>query len=254
MQRWTHLQGSRVMPHAVFAHDKYFTDVGERGDIQLADGTLVTLNTNTRMTVAFMQSLRQVNMPYGEATFQVAADPNRPFVVQAGNRRFEALGTNFDVRVLTPDNVELTVTEGNVKVLYTRVEYEETPALARLRDNMTLDDTTVGALHTALVEPRLQFVRKIEVADANTLLAWQQGRLLFKGAALEDVLAEVDRYTHTRFVLGDEQLRSVRIGGSFRTGDVAGLLRSLRRDYFIDSRRDGQGRVILTAFQGLPQS
>lgn len=254
MQRWTHLQGSRVMPHAVFAHDKYFTEVGERGDIQLADGTHVTLNTNTRMTVAFMQSLRQVNMPYGEATFQVASDPKRPFVVQAGNRRFEALGTNFDVRVLTPDNVELTVTEGNVKVLYTRVDYEETPALARLRDNMTLDDTTVGALHTALVEPRLQFVRKIEAADANTLLAWQQGRLLFKGAALEDALAEVDRYTHTQFVLGDEQLRTVRIGGSFRTGDVAELLRSLRRDYFIDSRRDGQGRVILTALQRLPQS
>ena len=254
MQRWTHLDGSHVVPRAVFAHGKYFTDVGERGDIQLADGTHVTLNTNTRMVVAFMQSLRQVAMPYGEATFQVAADPKRPFVVQAGNRRFEALGTNFNVRVLTPDNVELTVTEGNVKVFYTRVPDEEIPAIARLHDNMTFDDTTVGALHTALVEPGLQFVRKIEAADADTLLAWQQGLLRFKGAALEDVLAEVDRYTHTQFVLGDDRLRDVRIGGSFRTGDVEGLLRSLRKDFRIDSRRDGQGRVILTDLSRLPQS
>ena len=254
MQRWMHLKGSRVVSQSIIAHGKYFTDIGERGDIQLADGTHVTLNTNTRMVVAFMQSMRQVAMPYGEATFQVAADPKRPFVVQAGNRRFEALGTNFNVRVLTPDNVELTVTEGNVKVFYTRVADDEIPAIARLHDNMTFDDTTVGALHTALVEPGLQFVRKIEAADADTLLAWQQGLLRFKGAALEDVLAEVDRYTHTQFVLDDDRLRAVRIGGSFRTGDVEGLLRALRRDFFIDSRRDGQGRVILTALQRLPQS
>jgi transmembrane sensor len=254
MQSWMHLKGSHVVPRAVLAHGKYFTDVGERGDIQLADGTHVTLNTNTRMVVAFMQSLRQIAVPYGEASFQVAADPNRPFVVQAGNRRFQALGTHFNVRVLTPDDVELTVTEGNVKVLYTRVVEEETPALARLHDNMILDDTTVGALHTALVEPGLQFVRKIEAADADALLAWQQGLLRFEGTALEDVLAEVDRYTHTQLVLGDERLRNVRIGGSFRTGDVEGLLRSLRKDFRIDSRRDGQGRVVLTASPLLPRS
>ena len=251
-QSWTHLQGSRVMPLTVFAHDKYFTEVGERGDVRLADGSHVTLNTNTRMTVAFMPSLRQVYMPYGEATFQVAADPHRPFVVQAGNRRFEALGTNFNVRVLTANNVELTVTEGNVKVIYARVPDGDIPAIARLHDNMTFDDTTVGAFHTALVEPGLQFVRKIEAADADTLLAWQQGLLRFNGESLEDVLAEVDRYTRTQFVLGDERLRSVRIGGAFRTGDVEGLLRSLREDFRIGSRRDGQGRVVLTALTNRP--
>jgi transmembrane sensor len=254
MQRWTHLEGSHVVPRAVMAHGKYFTDIGERGDIQLADGTHVTLNTNTRMVVEMMRNVRHVTMPYGEASFQVAADRNRPFLVQAGHRSFEALGTNFDVRVLTPDDVELTVTEGNVKVFYTRVADDEIPAIARLHDNMTFDDTTVGALHTALVEPGLQFVRKIEAADADTLLAWQQGLLRFKGAALEDVLAEVDRYTHIQFVLGDDGLRDVRIGGSFRTGDVEGLLRALRKDFRIESRRDGQGRVILTALSRLPQS
>jgi transmembrane sensor len=120
MQSWKHVQGSYVVPRGPVAHGKYFTDVGERGDIQLADGTRVTLNTNTRMVVEMMRNVRHVTMPYGEASFQVAADRNRPFLVQAGHRSFEALGTNFDVRVLTPDDVELTVTEGNVKVFYTR--------------------------------------------------------------------------------------------------------------------------------------
>ena len=71
---------------------------------------------------------------------------------------------------------------------------------------------------------------------------------------MADALAELDRYTTTQFVLGDERLRDVRIGGYFRTGDVEGLLRSLRRDFLIDSRRDAQGRVVLTALPRPPDS
>jgi transmembrane sensor len=169
---WTHLQGSRVEPPSLLAHGRYFTGVGERGQVQLADGTTVTLNTYTHLGVAYSQNMRQVIVPYGEVSFHVAPDPKRPFLVLAGRRRFEALGTNFNVRVLTPDNVELTVTEGNVKVLYIPTPRTETPAEARLHDNMINDDTTVGALETALLEPGFQFVRKIGANEADTLLAW----------------------------------------------------------------------------------
>jgi transmembrane sensor len=247
LSHWTHLDGSYVASSGIASRGKYFTDVGERGDIQLADGSLVTLNTNTRLVVAFGPSLRNVIIPYGEASFHVAPDRNRPFRVLAGHRNFEALGTNFNVRVLTPDNVELTVTEGNVRVAYKAPADEDTPAIARLHDNQIYDDTTIGALETALVEPGLQFVRKIEANEANTLLAWHRGLIYFRGTTLEDALAEVDRYTATQFVLADDQLRNVRIGGAFHTGDVDGLLHTLRQDFNIGSRRDAQGRVVLSA-------
>jgi transmembrane sensor len=112
----------------------------------------------------------------------------------------------------------------------------------------------VGPLHTALVEPGMQFVRKLEVGDLHTLLAWQQGLLLFDGTTLENVLAEVDRYTTTQFVLADEQLRNIRIGGRFRTGDVDGLLASLRTEFMIGSRRDAQGRVVLSPLGHSPHT
>ena len=169
---WTHLQGSLVVPRALLERGRYFTGVGERGQIELADGTTVTLNTDTHLGVAYSQNMRQVIVPYGEVSFHVASDPKRPFLVLAGRRRFEALGTNFNLRVLTPDNVELTVTEGNVKVLYIPTPRTETPAEARLHDNMINDDTTVGALETALLEPGFQFVRKIAANEADKLLAW----------------------------------------------------------------------------------
>lgn len=251
---WTHLQGSRVMPRSVVSAGRYFTDLGERGDIELADGSRVTLNTNTRMQVSFGLSMRNVIIPSGEASFHVAADRNRPFMVRAGNRQFEALGTNFNVRVLNPDDVELTVTEGNVRVFYSAPADEDLPALARLHDNRILDDTTIGALQTVLVEPGLQFVRKLQADEADSLLAWHQGLIHFEAAPLEEALAEVHRYTNTQFVLGDEKLRKVRIGGQFHTGNVEELLQSLRQQFRIDSRRDAQGRVVLTALTGRTSS
>jgi len=233
----------------------YSTAIGGRRDLLLPDHSTVTLNTNTCMGVAYAPTARTILLPYGEATFHVAPDPHRPFRVRAGqNRLFQAIGTDFNVRVLSPDHVELTVTEGNVKVLYREVNLEETPAELRLQDHRTFDDTTVSALHTALVEPGMQFVRKLEAGDVHALLAWQQGLILFNGAKLTDALAEVDRYTTTQFVLADQRLQNIRIGGKFHTGDVDGLLTSLRKDFRIDSRRDAQGRVVLSALGQLPRT
>jgi len=233
----------------------FSTAVGGRRELTLPDHSTVTLNTNTCMGVAYGPNTRTVLLPYGEATFHVTSDAQRPFRVRAGqNRLFEAVGTDFNVRVLSADHVELTVTQGNVKVIYRPDTVVETPAELRLRDHWTLDDTTVSALHTALIEPGMQFVRKLEASDLQALLAWQQGLILFDDAALSDALAEVDRYTTTQFVLADQRLRNIRIGGQFHTGDVEGLLASLRKDFMIDSRRDAQGRVVLSALGQLPRT
>jgi transmembrane sensor len=77
-------------------------------------------------------------------------------------------------------------------------------------------------------------------------LAWQRGMLIFQGETLEVVLSEIDRYTNTDFLLADDSLRSVRIGGYFRAGDIDGLLIALRENFNIDSRRDEKNRIILS--------
>jgi transmembrane sensor len=70
--------------------------------------------------------------------------------------------------------------------------------------------------------------------------------LVFQGEPLQQALAEVDRYTNVEFILADEALQRTHISGSFRTGDVDGLLLALRVNYGIDSRREPPNRVILT--------
>ncbi len=223
----------------------YATAIGESRVVKLADGSVITLNTNSRVTAVFSPRSREVFLAYGEASFDVAHEPTRPFNVNVGKRVFQAVGTSFNVRVLNPENVELTVTEGRVKVLYVPPPGPDTPA--KIREEVMHPETTVGALEMALVEPGFQTVRKLDASEVDARLAWQRGMIIFEGEPLGEVLAEVDRYTTTKFVLGDEKLRDVRVGGYFRAGDVDGLLVALRENFLIDSRRDAQGRVVLTA-------
>jgi transmembrane sensor len=118
---------------------------------------------------------------------------------------------------------------------------------ARLRDEIMHGETFVNAQEAALIEPGLQSVRKLTLAETEARLAWQKGMMIFQGEPLERVLAEMNRYTSTKFVVADETLRGVRIGGDFRAGDVDGLLTALRDNFLIDSQRDAQGRILLTA-------
>ena len=235
---------SRPPPRPVYS-ETWRTAVGEKRVAKLADGSTVTLNTGSRIVVFYAPLARDVYLSYGEATFDVAHEPARPFNVHAGKRVMQSTGTVFNVRVFPDDNVELTVTTGQVKVLYEPQRPLNTPE--RLRDDFMHVDTTVSAQEMALVEPTIQSVRKLEAAEIDSRLAWQRGEVIFQGEPLEHVLSEVDRYTTTKFVIAEEELKDVRVGGYFKIGDVEGLLASLRENFFIDSRRDEQGRIVLTA-------
>lgn len=223
----------------------YTTAIGERREVKLPDNTVINLNTHTRMTVVYSQRSRDVNLEYGEASFNVAPTVDRPFIVRAGRRELEALGTHFIVRVLDQDNVQVTVTEGAVKVAYAPPRWPETPA--KRRENLSFGETVVIAQETALVEPGYQSVRTLAPGEVEARAAWQRGLIIFDGTPLEDALAEVDRYTTARFIVADDKIRNVRLGGDFRAGDVEGLLSALKKEFRIDSRRDAQGRIVLTS-------
>lgn len=240
----SHWQGfGSLISAPVAAHpaETYSTAVGESRSVTLADGSLLRLNTNTVVAVRLHPHAREVVLERGEANFEVAHDPARPFNVHAGGRILQAVGTAFNVRIVSAESVELTVTEGAVKVLRHRTAASSPGGSAALRP-----ETTVAAHEIAIMEPGLETVRRLEPAEMDVRLAWQRGMLIFKGEPLGLVLSEVDRYTNTEFVLADRSLRNVRVGGYFRAGDIEGLLVALRANFRIDSRRDGDNRIILT--------
>jgi transmembrane sensor len=222
----------------------YSTRIGETRQIALADGSILTLNTDTIVRVAYSQRAREITLDRGEATFKVAhAAAAPPFNVVAGQRTFQAHGTQFNLRVL-PDNVDLIVIEGKVKILDARPREPKTPA--RRRDVITYGEQTINAFEEALVEPGFQSVSPIDASDMETRLAWQKGMIIFSDKALEDAIAEVERYTSTKFVLTDRKLGALRVSGSFRTGNVNSVRLALRRNFYVASRRDTRGRIVLS--------
>ncbi|MDR0780015.1 MAG: FecR domain-containing protein, partial [Pseudomonadales bacterium] len=99
-------------------NDSYATAVGERRQLNLADGSIVTLNTNTKIRFSFDKNVRDVFLDYGEGFFSVAKDASRPFRVHAGSRVVEALGTAFTVQhTALGRELEVLVTEGKVQLL-----------------------------------------------------------------------------------------------------------------------------------------
>jgi transmembrane sensor len=151
---------------------EFSTAPGQQREFKLSDGTTMMMNAASQATVFYSLREREVYLAHGEASFNVAHDTDRPFLVRAGhNHRLLATGTRFDVRVITPDNVELIVAEGQVTVLYSPRDWPETPAYLRLGNNMTSEDTPIDALEMAEVEPGLHFVQKLDSNHLDQLLA-----------------------------------------------------------------------------------
>lgn len=183
------------------------TGIGERRRIALDDGSTVTLNTATALSVDYSGQQRRVVLHDGEALFEVAKDPNRPFVVVAGNGEVRAVGTAFVVR--RKDKCEhVTVTEGIVEVTVGRA------APVRLE-----------------VGQRLGFgngdQQNIRTVDVDALTAWQRGKLIFNRRPLQGVVAEMQRYHRGRIVVANEKLKTLQVTGVFDLADLDHLLRSV---------------------------
>src|SRR5580698_4995429 len=92
------------------------TAVGQQRNVVLADGSVVTLNTNSIIETDLRRHTREIYLRKGEAHFQVAHDRSRPFLVHAGDAVVRAVGTAFEVRVMTDQHVDVVVNEGRVEV------------------------------------------------------------------------------------------------------------------------------------------
>ena len=225
----------------------YETAVGEQRAIRLPDGTLVTMNTDTLIRVRYSADERAVILERGEASFDVVANKARPFRVTAGSRIFEAVGTAFNIELVSGENVELTVTEGTV-----RVTRRELMAGSMKPQRVAVDDSPipvafpVTAGQVAKLDASFRpHVTTPDEAVLQAALAWQSGNLVYNGELLNDALAEMDRYTLVRFKFDDETIGQERLSGLYRAGDTAKLIVALESSFGIKALRLGPNRYFL---------
>ena len=197
----------------------YATKRGEMRVVPLSDGSVISLNTESRIRVVFSAAQRLIHLDAGEALFDVAKDKARPFVVQAGDTVVSAVGTSFIVQKLVGSPVQVLVREGLVDVR------EATAAPVRLGANMR----ATAVEETGPLKPILAVA--VQPTEVDRVLAWREGRIAFEGETLAQAVVELQRYSDTRIVIDDPSIAKEEITGLFQANDPVGFAQAVAASF-----------------------
>jgi transmembrane sensor len=221
--------------------ETYIADATAPNRVALTDGSVVDLNANSQLQVRFSAGRRQVDLAAGEAHFQVAHNPNRPFIVTANGVSVRAVGTAFDVR-LVGDNVEVLVTEGKVEV--------DRKAASVLFSRTEAVVPQLSAGERTFVTPNLDstpLVENVVPAKVHALLSWQDRMTSFVDVPLREMVVRVNRCNATRLVIADPSLAERRIGGVIALDNVDAFVRLLEQGGDIAAERRGSEIILRSA-------
>lgn len=184
------------------ATQEFTTGADERRILTLDDGSRLSMDANTKVTVNYSKSKRHLELSQGQARFMVAHDAVRPFTVIARERTVLATGTVFNIDML-PQTLLVTLIEGRV-----RIDATGMPATSvELRPAEQLRVDAYGTRVRANV-------------DTVDVEAWEQGKLVFDDEPLSEAIERVNRYAQTKVVFTDPALKRMTVSGVFNAGDV----------------------------------
>lgn len=202
----------RDRPHkaAAAASVAYFaTRLGETRSVRLADGSVVTLNTNSKISVSYTKAVRNISLEHGEALFKVAKNKKRPFIVTASDTVVRAVGTSFTVRHLPERPIQILVQEGVVEV-----RHRDMPSSKPVR--------AVAETQTVVAASAPITVRALPHSQVQRNLAWQYGQISFENETLAEAAQEFARYSDTKIAV-DPAIANRTITGMFASNDPVGF-------------------------------
>ena len=199
---------SREQIQGAWGDIEYVSNRGELKEVKLADGSAMTLNTQTEVSVRYTHASRSIQLIRGEALFTVAHDPKRPFTVRIGEWTATALGTAFAVHLSDAATTNITVTEGVVELR--RADAAGSAGLPQLTRDQ---EAVLHANGTMELHPASD-------SDIAKRLAWRNHLVVFTGEPLRQALMEMNRYAPRRIVVEDPALAERQIVGVFSTLDT----------------------------------
>lgn len=223
------------------------TVVGGSRRLELPDGSVVQLNTDSAVDVKFYPRERRIVLERGEAYFRVAHDTTRPFWVQAGPVAVRAVGTEFNVRC-DPEAVDVIVTEGKVRVVEGAPRTAAAEAAADAsplltsghRARVDVDRARAAASGPVTISP-------VETRAIHRALAWRDGGLEFVDTPLGEVVAEFNRYNRRTIVIADPALAARRFGGAFASHEPAPLIELLEQSFGVVAETRGNETLLRSA-------
>ncbi|MBO9708020.1 MAG: FecR family protein [Caulobacter sp.] len=198
----------------------YDTQVGEQRLVKLSDGSSVRLDTNTRLTVRYTGAKRQIRLDRGQAFFDVAHDPARPFLVTTDQATVRAVGTRFSVREDGRDT-RVTLVQGRVEVRQ-------------------------GAVAPHYLSPGEQIVAStslgpVSKVDSEVATSWTTGRLVFHVVPLRQAVAEINRYSAKPVTLDPAYNGAATVSGAFDNTNAEAMISAVAelRDLTVERQADG---------------
>ena len=248
--------------------DVYRTGFGERRVVTLADGSQITLDSRSEVTVRYTADARSLTLDRGQARFDVAHDVTRPFSVTAEGHKVVATGTAFDVDVLGP-KLLVTLLKGHVVVL--RQSAPTIPWIPAVPSSGSGSATPAGAeslaasaagdaLGRIYLDPGEQLVMtssdvpRVSHVDIERVTAWERGEIVFDNEPLSSVIQRMNRYGPRHIIAGDDHTASLRISGVFHEGDVDGFVSTIAAYLSVRAHERPDGDVVLTYHASSPTS
>jgi transmembrane sensor len=230
--------------------DHVETAIGEQRTFVLKDGSLVYVNTDSELVIDVGKHKRSIELLRGEARFDVAKDPSRPFIVTTPQASVRAVGTSFNVQTVFK-RTAVAVIEGRVELTSKQAPgHDATPqphtashsdaerrtaSLTRMR---LAAGERAAVTHTGDIVPRVG-------PPLERVLAWTQHRVEFRDEPLATVIAEFNRYSAHPVHIGDRLLARHRISGSFGIRDVNSLLQFLEQYQGVRIEQNPDGSRLL---------
>jgi transmembrane sensor len=222
--------------YAVPYWQDYRTATGEQRMLQLADGSVVSLNTQSHLQVRFTEHSRDLRLVQGQASFKVSQDAVRPFRVMAGTALIQAVGTQFDVYRHSDSSITLAVVEGRVKV--------SGPLETNIPSEKEIQQQILSTGEETRVAPNGKMRERTRL-DKRSAMAWHQRRLVFRRDTLATVIEEFNRYNRApQFRLKDARIADHHYSGEFDADDPGSLLELLASDPKLSLSREGDDVVI----------
>jgi len=248
------------------------TDIGENIRHDLSDGSTLWLNSSSKVQINYSDDFRRIHLLSGEAHFEVAKNAHRPFEVYADDRLVRAIGTAFTVHKLD-GNIEVLVSEGTVELAIVDNTLLVIPDDAKpvmitqnVEGNLTFNGGTANEMLTnqpAKVKKmlgqltagqrislpvegeKLSAIDELDTGDVTRFLSWKDGKLVFAGESLEEVIKEITRHTQVKIDVIDPQLKTMRIGGQFQVGETDALFYVLESGFGINVNKLDDNHVQL---------
>lgn len=217
---------------------EFHTVAGEQRAFELEDGSVMHLNTRSRVALRFSKQSRDIRLLEGEALFRVHHDPSAPFRVHTDAAMIQAVGTQFNVYARA-EGTSVAVIEGRVKVSSERNMVGGNAEVAP----GPVADISLSASEVATINPA-GAVSVQRVPDVTTAIAWRERRLIFKEDSLADIVEEFNRYNREQIQLGDPTIAARVYSGVFDADDPESLVEVLTRDPDLSVEQSGQKILI----------